>query len=105
MYSVISSNPEARVWFTSGVTSATGALTINLAVNAFTQVLGVQCTPVRNTADPTLACFALVRSYNASQIVIQVFESKTTGMLLGGMAEGMELATSAITVLVTVFGY
>lgn len=98
------SDVALRVWCFSGTTSATGALTVTIPAGAFTTVLGVSATPVRNTADPTLGCFALVRSYTNTQIVIQVFESKTTGILLGGSVEGLELTATATPILLTVFG-
>lgn len=102
MYSVISANENARVWFTSGTTSATGALTITLPVGVFQQILGVQATAVRNTTNAATACFALVRTYDTTGVALQVFESRT--IILGG-GEGLEATTTATTVLVTVFGF
>lgn len=98
------SDVAMRVWCFSGTTTTAGALTVTIPTGAFTTVLGVSATPVRNTADPALACFALVRSYTATQVVIQVFESKTTGILIGGSTEGLEATAAAIPVLLTVFG-
>lgn len=98
------SDVALRVWNFSGTTSTAGALTVTIPAGAFTTVLGVCATAVRNTTDPTQACFALVRSYSATQVVVQVFESKTSGVLIGGVVEGLEATGSAVAVLVTVFG-
>ncbi len=103
-YYVIS-DVALRAWCFSGTTSTTGALTVTIPAGAFTTVLGVSATAVRNTTDPTLACFALVRSYSNTQVVLQVFESRTSAVLLLGVnIEGLETTNTATPVLVTVFG-
>lgn len=92
------------IWTTSGTTSAAGAITFAIPAGAFSTVYTVNATVVRNSTDATTACFAQVRSFSTTQVVVQVFESKNTGILLGGSVEGLELATAATTVLLTVFG-
>lgn len=92
------------IWQVSGTTNATGAITFTIPAGAFTTVYSVTATAVRDTVNPALACFALVRTYTTSSVVVQVFESKNTGVLLGGNIEGLELSTAATTVLLTVFG-
>lgn len=88
----------------NGTTSATGALTVTIPAGVFTTVLAVVANPLRNTTDPTTACFAVVRSFSATQVVIQVFESKSTGVLLGGNVEGLEATSTATVVSVLVVG-
>ncbi len=84
-------------------TNATGAVTFILPSGYFSSLGYVDAVAQRDTVDPAKACFAQVRSIGVDQIAVQVFESKTTGMLLGGVAEGLELATSALVRLL-VFG-
>lgn len=109
-YSVLSHNPDLKVWTGSGVTSTSGALTVAIPAGALTSVLGVQVTCVRNSPTASGACFALVRSYSsptanaAGNVVVQVFESKTTNIGMGGTVEGLEATNTATTVLLTVFG-
>ncbi len=93
-----------KLYSISGVTAANGSITFTIPAGTFTTMLTASAQAVRNTADPTLACFAVVRSLSATQVVVQVFESKTSGILLGGTVEGLELATSAVTVLLTAVG-
>lgn len=92
------------VYATNGTTNATGALTLTLPAGLFTGIYAVHADTVRNSADPTVACFAQVRSFSTSTVVIQVFESRTSGVLLGGTTEGLELASGAVAVTCTVIG-
>lgn len=84
--------------------STTGALTFALPAGYFTTVNSVQASCIRNTADPTLAAFAMVRSFSTTSVVVQCFESKNTGVLLGGNVEGLELATAALSIHLMVVG-
>lgn len=93
-----------KIYATNGTSSANGALTFTIPAGVFTNVYAATATAVRNTADPALACFALVRSATPTQVVVQVFESKTSGVLLGGVVEGLEATASATVVALTVFG-
>lgn len=104
LYSVHSNNPDLKVWQTTGVTTTTGALTVAIPADVFDVITGVQVTAVRNTTSPASACFATVRSYSVTSVVIQVFESKTTTANIGNSIEGLEATATATTVLVTVFG-
>ncbi len=85
-------------------TNATGQLTFDISAAGLTAVTAVHAQAVRDTADPTRACVAVVRSYTTLQVVVQVFESKTTGMLIGGVAEGLEVTNLATEVHLTVYG-
>lgn len=82
----------------TGTTAAGGGVTFNLPASYFTTVHAAFVQAVRNTADPTLACFAVVRTKGPSQVVVQVFESKSTGVLIGGVIEGIEASPAGITV-------
>lgn len=103
-YSVLS-NVQLQLYTTSVTSDATGAATVALPAGLYSVVYAALAQTVRDTTDPTLACFALVRSYSASAVVVQVYESNTTtGIKAGGSAEGLAKSTSATTVLLTVFG-
>ncbi len=93
-----------KLFTTSGTTNTSGGITFGIPVGTFTTVYFAQATAVRNTASAASACFALVRSVTASTVVVQVFESATTGILLGGTVEGLEATTTATTVLLQVVG-
>ena len=96
---------RAKVYTASGTTDATGNVTFNLPAGYFTTVHTATPTVVRNTNDHTLGTFATVRTAGAGQVVVQCFESKTSGVLLGGVIEGLEAtATAGITVTLVVFG-
>ncbi len=88
----------------AGTTNATGGVTFTLPSNYFTVVYGAVATAVRNSADPTMATFAMVRSWSSTSVVVQVFESKTSGVLLGGIIEGLEASGAGIPVQLMVFG-
>lgn len=105
VYAVISQQP---IWIHNaiGTTSTSGALTFTLAAGLFpTAIVAVHAQVVRDTAAPASAAFALVRTYTTTSVVVQVFESKTTSIALGGTVEGLEATTSATVVSITVFGY
>ncbi|AGL13873.1 hypothetical protein [Actinoplanes sp. N902-109] len=87
------------------VTSASGAATFTLPAGYFTAVHWTCPVVLRDTADPSKATFAQVRSASATSVVVQCFESKTTSMLVGGVAEGLEaVATAGIQVQLLALG-
>lgn len=91
--------------FTAMVASdATGAVTIGLPTSYFTSILFAEANCVRDTANPALGAFAMIRSFTTSQVVVQCFESKNSGVLIGGFIEGLELATSALNIQLLVIG-
>lgn len=102
-YSVMS-NVQLQLYTTSGTTGATGAVSFTLPAGMFTVVYGAHATVVRDSADPTLAAFAVVRSFTASTVMVQVFESAGTVMKANAVAEGLAVTTTPTTVLLTVFG-
>lgn len=97
-------SPQAMmIYCARGTTNASGAITFPLT--KFVAIYNVQVQAVRDTANPSLAAFAVVRSYSTSQVVVQCFESKGTPvLLLNTTVEGLELATSAMEVHLTVYG-
>lgn len=88
----------------TGTTVSGGGVTFTLPAGYFTTVHIAIPQTVRNTADPTLACWAVVRTQGPSQVVCQVFESKTSGVLIGGTTEGAEVSPAGITVNLLVKG-
>ncbi|MET0701658.1 MAG: hypothetical protein ABWY93_18565 [Mycobacterium sp.] len=101
---VSATNLLMRVWTASAVSSATGAVTFTIPAGTFTTVQFIELTVMRDTADPTLAAFAMLRSFTTTSVVGQVFESKNTGVLLGGFIEGLDVASAAVSVMVKVTG-
>jgi hypothetical protein len=93
-----------KVFTTSATSDATGGVTIGLPVGYFTTVHYVDAVCVRDSASPTVATFAMLRSFTTTSVSVQCFESKTTGVLLGGSIEGLELATAALMVQLMVIG-
>ncbi len=86
-------------------TNAAGQLTFDISPAGFTTVAAVHVEAVRDTVDPTRACFAAVRSYTKDQVVVQVWESKTNAvLLLGGQLEAIEPTNLPTEVLLTVYG-
>ena len=86
------------------VTSSTSH-TISYAEFGFSTIL---IPPIlfieRNIASVTTACFPILKSFNNTQAVVSVAESKTTTVLLLNTAvEGLELV-SGITVHITIIG-
>ncbi len=97
-------NLNPKIFTDAQTTNATGALNFGLPTGYFSVIYAVQAQAIRDTANPTLAAFALVRGYNLDVVTVQVFESKTTPILLGGNVEGIELATTAVLVQLMVIG-
>lgn len=93
-----------KVYAVTAASSASGQLSLTLPAGYFTTVYGVCPTVVRDTNAPASATFAAVRTFSNTAIVIQCFESKSTGVVLGGNVEGLEACATAITINVVVFG-
>lgn len=102
-YSVMANVP-LQLYTTSGTTDTTGNLNISLPAGLFTVVYAAMATVVRDSAAPATAAFAQVRSYSASNVIVQVFESATIPAKIVGSSEALAVTTTATTVLVTVFG-
>lgn len=93
-----------KIYTDSKTSDTTGAISFGLPTGYFTTINYVSAVCVRDTVTPGLATFALVRSHTTSSVTVQCFESRTSGILIGGTAEGLELATVALTVQLLVIG-
>lgn len=93
-----------KIFTDSQNTNTSGALTFGLPVGYFTAINFVESQVVRDTNNPALGAFAMVRSYTTSSVTVQVFESKLSGVLLGGTVEGLELGTTAMQINLLVIG-
>lgn len=98
---------KVKVYTSTGVTTATGAVSFTLPASYFTVVTYAHCQVVRDTADPKLGAFAMVRTCSAAAVTAQVFESKTSAVLvLNTQVEGLETtAVAGLTVLLLAVGY
>lgn len=97
-------NLAMKEWTHALATNVTGAVTFTLPVGLFTTIQYISPVVIRDSADPTLATFAMVRSYSTTSIVIQCFESKTSGVLIGGVIEGLDVTSAAVAVMIKVTG-
>lgn len=95
---------DPKIYTDSKATDATGAYTFTLPAGYFTALHYTDVTCVRDTNNPAFGTFAMVRSFTTTSVVVQCFESKNTGVLLGGNIEGLEVATSALTVQLFAIG-
>lgn len=96
---------DPRTYSASATTNASGAVTFTLPAGYFTTIAGAVPTVVRDTSAPAQAAFAMLRSVTTTGISVQCFESKTTGVLIGGTVEGLEAAGAGLQVLLTVTGW
>lgn len=93
-----------KTWSGEQSTNASGIATFALPAGYFTTVHVAHATPLRNTAAPGSFCFGFVVSRSATSVVVQVAESKQTGVLVGGVIEGLEASPAGIAVMLTVHG-
>lgn len=92
-------------YIATSATDSTGRVTFTLPGGYFTSVLSAIPVVVRNTAAPASFAFAFVVTQSATSVVVQVAESKTTGVLiLNTTVEGLEASGAGITVTLTVHG-
>ncbi len=98
------STVKARIYTASGTTNTSGLITFAIPAGLFLSVLSVSAQAVRNATAATTACFAQVLSFSQTSVAVAVFESKTSGVLLGGTTEGLEATPTATSVLLTVIG-
>jgi hypothetical protein len=88
----------------AATTDSTGSVTFTWPTGFFTSILSAQATVERNTTDVTRASFCWVSEWNMTRAIVRVAESKTSGVLLGGSIEGIELAGAGILVHAMVIG-
>lgn len=91
-------------FYTTSASAVVGGVTFTLPAGYFTAVHTVIPTAVRDTTDARYACFATVRQFSTSTVVVAVWDSKTSVTLIGSVTEGLELSPDAATVLLTVIG-
>jgi hypothetical protein len=104
-YAYQTATPLAGKELVMSAATVTGGLVTFTLPAYFTTVHGVWAQAVRNSSAPADGCFAQVKSFSNTQVVVQVFESKNTGvLLLNTNVEGLEASSSGITVTLLVKG-
>ncbi len=97
-------NLSPKLYTDFQMTNATGALTFNLPTGYFTTIQAVQAQAMRDTVNPDIAPFALVRTVTLDTVVVQVFEGKSSGVLLGGVISGLKVASGVCQVSLFLIG-
>lgn len=97
-------NAARKTWTDVALTNSSGAVTFTLPSAYLFTITYAGASVVRDSAAPASATFAMVRSVSATSVIVQVFESKTTGILVGGTVEGLEPAGAGVQVLLHVTG-
>lgn len=95
---------QQKQWTDSKSSDGNGAVTFTLPAGFFTAIHFIDLNVMRDSADPRFATFCMLRSFTLTQAVAQCFESKTSGVLLGGVIEGLETATASVAVMIRVTG-
>jgi hypothetical protein len=93
-----------KIFTGAAFTDATGSVTFTFPTGFFKEILSAQATVERNTTDVTRAAFCWVSEWNMTRAIVRVAESKTSGVLLGGTVEGVELSGAGILIHATVIG-
>lgn len=93
-----------KVYTATGASAANGGYTFTLPAGYFTTIYNASASVVRDSLDPAYATFAMVRSISTTSVVVHTFESKTTGVLLGGTIEGLESCGGGQNIQLMVFG-
>lgn len=88
----------------AATTDSTGSVTFTFPTGFFTNILSAQATVERNVTDPRSASFCWISEWNMTRAIVRVAESKTSGVVLGGSAEGAELAGAGILVHAMIIG-
>lgn len=101
---VSTTNLQQRQWTDSKASDANGAVTFTIPTGLFTTIHFIDLNVMRDTADARFGTFCMLRSFTLTSAVAQCFESRTSGVLLGGTTEGLETATSSLIVMVRVTG-
>lgn len=94
-----SANTEeiTKIWIAEVTNTASGTQTINIPANvSFTNIISIQLT-TKGGSGTTTAPVAMITSNTTSSITIRVLESKSTTIVLGGTAEGLEAHTDTAT--------
>ncbi len=90
-----------KVWTDIGTSSATtGQVTFTYPSGFFSSINSVQATTWHTSALVTCT----VKDVTGTGVTIQVLENKTSGVLLGGIIDGLKTATTQVQVFLTVTG-
>lgn len=95
---------NVKIWTASTLTTAAGLATFTPPSNYFTTIHAVRADVLRNVTAATDFAFAFVKTVTTTAIVVQVAESKTTTIVVGGSSEGLEPSGIGITVYLVVYG-
>lgn len=93
-----------RVYTAMGSSASNGGFTFSLPAGYFTTIYSAAAHVLRDSTDPAYATFAMVRTISTSSVVVHTFESKNTGVLLGGTVEGLESCGGGQVIQLTVLG-
>lgn len=101
---VSTTNLQQKQWTDSKTTDTNGAVTFTIPTGLFTTIHFIDLSVMRDTANPALGTFITLRSFTLTSASAQCFESKNSGVLVGGFIEGLELATAALVAMIRVTG-
>lgn len=77
-------------------TNSTISQTVDITAYGFTNIISVSIQCEHNMSNASQAVFGIIKSYTNTSIVYSVAKSKTTGVLIGGSVEGLELTTGIL---------
>ncbi len=84
-------NAVTKIWLAEVSNTSNGIQTINIPSNVgFSSVMNIQLT-AKGGGGTTDAPIAMVTSNTTSSVTIRVLESRTSSILIGGSAEGLEV--------------
>ncbi len=94
------------LWSDRGVTGSNGRVvfSVPLATAWFQNPPHYQVSAHRDSTATTAACFAQIISRVDGSLTVQVWESRTSGVLIGGTVEGLEPAGAGVTVDLLIVG-
>lgn len=89
---------------TPGTTDASGNVTLTIPSGKFTTIDGYAPSTFLSGASVTTAAFVCVTAKSLTSFTLMALQSKTTGVLIGGSVQGLQVA-SGVTVGLTVWGH
>ncbi|MCL9770430.1 hypothetical protein NAT47_08370 [Flavobacterium sp. HXWNR69] len=97
---------QIKKWYGTVTGSTADGQSINISSAGFTTILSVHISPVNNVNNEKGA-IAQVKSVSTTAIVVNMLQSKTTAVLLGGSIDGLQFhsSPSSVTYYVEVTGY
>lgn len=96
---------QIKKWIGVVTASTASGQSINISSAGFSSILSVQVTALQNSSNQNGALVS-VKSASTTALTANIYKSKTTGVLLGGNIDGLELhdAPSSVTLYVEVTG-